>query len=50
MLSLTPITCVGDELQWCDKVKKKKKKESAQKNKKTMDTINNLTHNGNKDH
>jgi hypothetical protein len=41
MLLLTPITCVGDELQWCDKVKKKKKKENAQKNKKqnkkTMD-------------
>jgi hypothetical protein len=39
MLTLTPSTCVGDELQWCDKVKKKRKKESAPKkgkNKKTM--------------
>jgi hypothetical protein len=41
MLSLTPITCVGDELQWCDKVKKKKKKESAQKKIKNKKMDNN---------
>ncbi len=33
MLALTPITCVGDEPHWCDKVKKRKEKESAPKNK-----------------
>jgi len=38
MVVLTPITCVGDEPQWCDKVKKRKEKRECprKKTKKTM--------------